>query len=132
MAGIDYEAPLVVDEFTYGEMVPAVERVLERYASLRSDPWVLYRMVRFDDEAMAEPLGLGPSSLLRRLHYAAVYALALGADDDVNEIVKQIPAVAESYGLPDLVPEILDGIERARRGEFLRMREGGLPPSEGN
>lgn len=116
------EHPRPIEEFTHDEVVPAIERALQRYAPLRADPWTLYRTVRHDDEAMVQPLGLYPMSLVKRLEYAAVYAAALGADRDVDDIINELPQTAQNYGMPDVVPEILHTIGRARRGEFLRSR----------
>jgi hypothetical protein len=78
----------------------------------------LYRTVRFDDEVMVEPSGLWPSLPVRRLEMAAVFAAALGDDRAVDEIVDQLPHVAEDVGMPHLVPDVLDVIARARQGEF--------------
>lgn len=113
------ETPRDPAEFAESEVIPALRQALDRYDPMLGDPWSLYRTVRFDDDAMVEPSGLWPSSPVKRLEMAAVFAAALGDDRVVDEIVDQLPQAADDFGVPHLVPDVLDVIARARRGEFL-------------
>lgn len=113
------ESPRDPGKLVEGEVIPAVQRMLDRYEPLLSDPWALYRTVRFDDEAMTQPFGLWPASPVGRLELAAVFAAALGSDQDVDDIVEELPQAAADLEVSYLVPDVLDTVARAWRGEFL-------------